>query len=110
MSVKTLFVGNIPYSCTESDLMDHFAGYGPSNVRIIEGRGFAFMDVEADKCGAAIEEKHNSEMGGRRLNVDEARPRQGGSGGGGGGGGGYRGGGGGGGGGGRYGGDRDRRY
>ena len=99
MSVKTLFVGNIPYSCTEADLMDHFAAYGPSNVRIIEGRGFAFMDVEADKCGAAIEEKHNSEMGGRRLNVDEARPRQGGGGGGGGGGsggGGYRGGGGGG--------------
>ena len=91
MSVKTLFVGNIPYSCTESDLMDHFADYGATNVRIIEGRGFAFMDVEADKCGAAIEEKHNSEMGGRRLNVDEARPRQGG-----GGGGGYGGGGGGG--------------
>jgi RNA recognition motif-containing protein len=100
MSIKTLFVGNIPYSATEADLMDHFADYGPSNVRIVEGRGFAFMDVSADRCGAAIEEKHNSEMGGRRLNVDEARPRQEG------GGGGYRGGGGGGGG---YGGDR-RRY
>lgn len=83
MSVKTLFVGNIPYSCTESDLMDHFAGYGPNNVRIVEGRGFAFVDVEGDKCGAAIEERHNSEMGGRRLNVDEARPRQSGGGGGG---------------------------
>jgi len=82
MSVKTLFVGNIPYSATEADLMDHFASYGGTNVRIIEGRGFAFVDVEADKCGSAIEEKHNSEMSGRRLNVDEARPRQGGGGGG----------------------------
>jgi cold-inducible RNA-binding protein len=105
MSVKTLFVGNIPYSATEAELMEHFADYGGNNVRIIEGRGFAFVDVEADRCGAAIEEKHNTEMNGRRLNVDEARPRQNGGGGGGGGGGGYRGGGGGGG----YGGDR-RRY
>jgi cold-inducible RNA-binding protein len=103
MSVKTLFVGNIPYSATETDLMDHFADYGGTNVRIIEGRGFAFVDVEADRCGSAIEDKHNSEMSGRRLNVDEARPRQS-NGGGGGGGAGFRSGGGGGG----YGGDRRR--
>lgn len=98
MAVKTLFVGNIPYSATETELIDHFSDYGATNVRIIEGRGFAFLDVDADRCGAAIEEKHQSEMGGRRLNVDEARPRQGD-----GGGGGYGGGGGG------Y-GDRDRGY
>lgn len=107
MSIKTLFVGNIPYSATEADLMDHFADYGGNNVRIIEGRGFAFVDVAADRCGAAIEEKHNSEMSGRKLNVDEARPRQGN--GGGGGGGRYGGGGRDYGGGDRYGGDR-RRY
>lgn len=81
MSFKTLFVGNIPYSASEADLVDHFSDYGGTNVRIIEGRGFAFVDVAADRCGAAIEEKHNSEMGGRRLNVDEARPRQEGGGG-----------------------------
>ncbi len=93
MSVKTLFVGNISYSSTEEDLINHFAAYGATNCRIIEGRGFAFMDVDAEQCGAAIEALHNSELGGRKLNVDEARPRQGGGGGGGGG----------------YGGDR-RRY
>ena len=80
MSIKTLFVGNIPYSATETELMDHFADYGAMNVRIVEGRGFAFMDVEAEKCSAAIQERHNSEMGGRRLNVDEAKPRQNGGG------------------------------
>lgn len=78
MAFKTLFVGNIPYSSTEEDILDHFSDYGATNCRIIEGRGFAFLDIDADRCGAAIEEKHNSELGGRRLNVDEARPRDGG--------------------------------
>jgi len=106
MAIKTLYVGNIPYSANEDELVQHFAAYGGKNPRIIEGRGFAFVDIEADHLEAAIADKNNSEMGGRRLTVNEARPRgEGGGGGGGrsyggggGGGGGYSGGGGGGGG------------
>lgn len=107
MATKSLYVGNIPYSTSEKDLLDFFGAYNPSNVRIIEGRGFAFVDVEADKLEAAVSEKHNADMGGRKLNVNEARPkepRSGGGGYGGGGGGGRSGGYGGGGGGGSYGG------
>ncbi len=87
MAVKTLYVGNIPYSATEESLLEHFAAYQPRNPRIIEGRGFAFVDVDGDSVEAAIEEKHNSEMGGRRLTVNEARPKTPGERGGGGGGG-----------------------
>lgn len=96
MASKTLYVGNIPYSATEEELFQHFAPYNPSSARIIEGRGFAFLDVDADKMDEAINDKHNSEMGGRKLTVNEARPKGEGGGGGGGGRGGYGGGGGGG--------------
>src|SRR5687767_330452 len=95
MAIKTLYVGNIPYSATEEDLLKQFEPYGGQNPRIIEGRGFAFVDVAADKMDAAITDQNNIEMGGRRLTVNEARPK---GEGGGGGGGGYRSGGGGGGG------------
>ena len=45
MANKTLYVGNISYGSTEESLMSTFAAYGGSNVRIIEGRGFAFVDL-----------------------------------------------------------------
>ena len=112
MATKTLYVGNLPYSSNEEDLMNYFSAYQPSKARIVEGRGFGFVDVDADQMEAAIADKHNSEMNGRKLTVNEARPREDRGGGGGGyGGGGGRGGYGGGGGGGRGGyggGDRDR--
>lgn len=105
MATKSLYVGNIPYSLTEADLLDAFAEFGASQARIVEGRGFGFIDVDEDKAEAAINAKHNSTLGGRSLTVNEARPREerprreyGGGGGGGsygGGGGGYGGGGGG---------------
>src|SRR5512135_1997181 len=75
MAIKTLYVGNIPYSATEDEILQHFSSYGSKNPRIIEGRGFAFVDIDADQLDAAIADKHNSEMGGRRLTVNEARPR-----------------------------------
>lgn len=93
MASKSLYVGNLPYSCTEEGLLEYFAPYGASQARIVEGRGFGFVDVDADKLESAIADKHNSEMGGRTLTVNEARPREPRSGGGGGG---YGGGGGGG--------------
>jgi cold-inducible RNA-binding protein len=94
LATKTLFVGNLPYSATEEDLIQAFAEYGANNARIIEGRGFGFIDIDADKLEAAVADKNQTDFGGRTMNVNEARPRE--SGGGGGGGrGGYGGGGGG---------------
>jgi cold-inducible RNA-binding protein len=99
MATKTLYVGNLPYSVTESDLQTHFAKYNATKVRIVEGRGFGFVDIDADQLEAAVADNNQKEMNGRTLPVNEAQPRGTGGGGGGGGrsgGGGYGGGGGGG--------------
>src|SRR6185503_6211946 len=93
---KSLFVGNLSYSTREETLKNAFAKYGASGVRIVEGRGFGFVDVADDQAAAAINDMHDTELDGRKIIVNEARPREPRSGGGGGGGG-YRGGGGGGG-------------
>lgn len=75
MATKTLFVGNLSYSTTESELVKNFSAYGGSNARIIEGRGFGFVDIDSDKLDTAIAEKNNTEMDGRTVNVNEARPK-----------------------------------
>lgn len=95
MATKTLYVGNLPYSTSEGDLQEHFSAYGGTNARIIEGRGFGFIDIDADQLEAAIADKNQQEMGGRKLTVNEAQPKGSGGGGRSGGGGGYGGGGGG---------------
>ena len=100
MASKTLYVGNLPYSVSESDLRNHFGKYNATTVRIIEGRGFGFVDIDADQLQAAITDNNQKEFNGRTLNVSEAQPKgsSGGGGGGGrpgGGGGGFGGGGGG---------------
>ena len=94
MASKTLYVGNLPYSTSESDLTTHFSKYNASNARIIEGRGFGFIDIDADQLEAAVADNNQQQMNGRTITVNEAQPK--GSGGGGGrsgGGGGYGGGG-----------------
>jgi RNA recognition motif-containing protein len=75
MANKTLYVGNLPYSATESQLNTYFANYGGTNARIMEGRGFGFVDVDSDKLDTAINEKNNVQMDGRTLTVNEAKPR-----------------------------------
>ena len=76
MATKTLYVGNLPYSSSEEDLMNFFSAYQPSRARIVEGRGFGFVDVDADQMDSAIADKHNAELAGRKLTVNEARPRE----------------------------------
>jgi cold-inducible RNA-binding protein len=118
---KKLYVGNLTYNVNESDLEALFSEFGTvQSAQIIVDRetnrskGFGFVEMGTDaEAQAAIQALHEREHDGRRLTVNEAKPREdrGGGGGGGGrsGGGGYggsRGGGGGGygggGGGGRY--------
>jgi cold-inducible RNA-binding protein len=94
MANKSLYVGNMSYSTTESDLRGLLEPYGPvAEVRIIGDKGFAFVEVPDDKMQAAIDALNGKEFGGRALTVNEARPRTERTGGGGGG---YGGGGGGG--------------
>ena len=75
MATKTLYVGNLSYSTSESDLGAHFAKYNSSNARIIEGRGFGFVDIDSDQLEAAVSENNQKEMSGRTITVNEAQPR-----------------------------------
>jgi hypothetical protein len=59
----------------ESQLTTEFSKYGASNARIIEGRGFGFVDIDGANLEAAIADKNNAEVDGRRLTVNEARPK-----------------------------------
>lgn len=105
--MKNLFVGNMSFQTTESDLRELFAPFGQiARVHIAtdretgRSRGFAFVEMTNDEEAAkAIAGLDGKEVGGRNLKVNEARPKEAGSGGprGGSGGGGPRGGGGGGG-------------
>jgi RNA recognition motif-containing protein len=105
---KRLYVGNLSYNVTNESLETLFAEYGEvRSAQVVQDRdtgrskGFGFVEMGDDNAAQqAINGLNDKEHEGRRLTVNEARPRE--SGGGGGGGGGYRGGGGGGGGGGGY--------
>ncbi|MCC6230842.1 MAG: RNA-binding protein [Phycisphaerales bacterium] len=96
-----IYVGNLPYTTTDAELTELFSQHG--NVRrasvIIDretgrSRGFGFVEMEdATQGNAAIQAMNGQDMGGRKLIVNEAKPRE--QGGGGGGGRGFGGGGGG---------------
>ncbi len=103
MSNSKLYVGNMAFATTESDLRDAFGQYGTvSDVYVAmdkftgRARGFAFVTMStAEEAKLAIEKLHGAAIGGRTLTVNEARPKEEGAGrsfGGGGGGGERRGG------------------
>ena len=81
MSTK-LYVGNLPYETTESDLQTLFEGAGQVNtVNIIrdratgQARGFAFVEMsDVDGAQRAITELDKHQYGGRNLTVNEAKP------------------------------------
>jgi RNA recognition motif-containing protein len=104
---KKLYVGNLSYGITDSDLQQIFSPHGTvSSAQVIMDRdtgrskGFGFVEMGSDaEAQAAITALNGAEVEGRTLTVNEARPKtEGGGGRGGGGGGGGRGYGGGGGG------------
>jgi RNA recognition motif-containing protein len=79
-----IYVGNISHHTTEEDLRQPFEGFGKvESVAIIkdklsgESRGFGFveMPVQAEAM-AAISGLNGTELGGRSLKVNEARPRE----------------------------------
>ena len=81
MSTK-LYVGNLPYETTESDLQTLFEGIGQvSTVNIVrdratgQARGFAFVEMsDAEGARRAIGELNSHQYGGRSLTVNEAKP------------------------------------
>ena len=108
---RKLYIGNLPYSATESSVTEKFAESGTvESCKLISDRdtgrskGFGFVEMATDaEARAAIENLNGVDYDGRPMKVNEAKPQQKRPGGGGDRGG-YGGGGGGG-----YGGDRNRR-
>ncbi len=76
MQGSKLYVGNLSYSVTKEQLEELFSNHGEvKEVNIIEGRGFGFVEMsspsEAEKAKEALD---GSDLEGRTLKVDEARP------------------------------------
>ena len=79
-----LYVGNISYKATESDLRELFAGAGSvSSASLVVDRdtgklrGFGFIEMSStEEAQSAIEKFNDTEFMGRRLQVNAARPRQ----------------------------------
>ncbi len=79
---KKLFVGNLPWSATNDDLQQLFSAHGAvTSATIItdkmsgRSRGFGFVEMENDaEAEAAIAALNNSDMDGRKIMVNEARP------------------------------------
>jgi len=81
--MKNLYVGNLPHSTTEAELRTVFQAHGEvEKVSIVvdretgRARGFAFVEMtnpsEADKAVAAL---NGTELGGRALKINEAKPK-----------------------------------
>lgn len=79
---KTIYVGNIPWSASEDELKNFFSDYGQVvSARIITERatgrskGYGFVEVEDEDAEQVVEQVNGREMGGRKLVVNEAKPR-----------------------------------
>jgi len=78
-----IYVGSLSYKATEEDLKKEFEGFGQvESVNIIkdrysgESRGFGFVDMpNKDEAQSAIEGLNGRELKGRKISVNEARPR-----------------------------------
>ncbi|MCC7009864.1 MAG: RNA-binding protein [Acidobacteria bacterium] len=81
---RRLYVGNLSFSTQEQTLEQTFAAYGPvESVRLVrdkatgQSRGFGFVEMGSDEgARAAIEQLNESQLEGRRLTVNEARPQE----------------------------------
>ena len=79
-----IYVGNLSYDCTETDLREAFSAHGEvDSVRLITDRdtgrskGFGFVEMPNDtEAQAAMEALNGTEMMERTIKVNEARPRQ----------------------------------
>ena len=78
-----IYVGNLPYNTTDEDLRAAFGEHGEvTSVNVIsdkftgQSKGFGFVEMADNSAAdAAIKALNETDMGGRNLKVNEARPR-----------------------------------
>ena len=79
-----IYVGNLDYNLQESELESVFSEYGEvASVKIIKdkytgkAKGFGFVEMPDDEAAnTAIEELNGTELNGRQMKVNKARPRR----------------------------------
>ncbi len=81
--MKSIFVGNLPFSATEDEVRDLFAAHGEvDSVRLMTDRetgrprGFGFVTMADGDAEGAIRALDGTDMGGRNLRVNEAQERR----------------------------------
>lgn len=81
--MKKLYVGNLPYKYNGDDLSKLFEQYGEVVSAVIitdretrRSKGFGFVELEDDAAKAAIEALNGTEVEGRNIVVNEARPKK----------------------------------
>jgi cold-inducible RNA-binding protein len=82
MMSKKIYVGNLPFSATADDLREAFRNYGTvASAQVVSdretgrSRGFGFVEM-SDGADEAIDNLNGSQLGGRTLTVNEAKPRE----------------------------------
>ena len=78
-----IYVGNLPYSVTDTDLRETFSRFGEvSQVNLIadkftgESKGFGFVEMDNNsEADAAIKGLNGTDMSGRNIKVNQAKPR-----------------------------------
>jgi len=84
MSIMNIYVGNLSYGMSESELRDAFGAFGEvSSVKILmdretgRSRGFGFVEMpNQSEAETAIAQLNGKDLGGRALRINEARPRE----------------------------------
>lgn len=82
--MKKLFVGSLAWATTDDSLQAHFAAAGTvASAKVVtdresgRSRGFGFVEFEDDaEADKAVETLNNSELDGRTITVNEARPKE----------------------------------
>lgn len=81
MSQK-LYIGNLPYRVTESDVRKYFSKFEPIHSIVLisdretgRSRGFGFIELEEDRVDNAIQELGDTIFGGRNLRISRAKDR-----------------------------------
>ncbi len=84
MQGNKLFVGGLPFAVTDDELSALFAEYGTvTSATVIKdkfterSKGFGFVEMSSDaEAQAAINGLHDREVGGRKITVNVARPKE----------------------------------